>query len=432
MKFAFCLLAALLGVMAAIAQASDCTKTGSVCVEGPESRNISGLSVTRDCWRYQDTYLCVDPDMTSDCQELRDRGCGQIGTQCIEIADDGACVLSENTYQCQTSPATTRQVEDCSPRLFCANGECFDTGFEPDADFGKAVAAMESAREAGTYIDPDTLRLFTGAASKCTKKLGGLANCCKKGSSGGGGMSNQSIAMNMVGDLASQTASYGYSVGSAYTYDAMFSSDMPWMMNKSIDAWQAGTWTGSAGPFNPSLSYMGLSVSLTGAAPAVSSTLANVFGTWAATPMQIGMSPVYFTPATFYIAIAMMVIQELISCDPEDQQTAMRAGQNLCVSLGSYCSSKFLKICLEKKEGYCCFNSRLARIIQEQGRAQLGKTWGSAKSPECSGFTTAEFESLDFSRIDLTEFIREVQPKAMDVQALAERMNSRVQTMANQ
>ena len=127
-----------------------------------------------------------------------------------------------------------------------------------------------------------------------------------------------------------------------------------------------------------------------------------------------------------------MVIQELMSCEQEDQITAMRKGQNLCVALGSYCSQKFLKICVEKKEGYCCFNSRLARIIQEQGRAQLGKGWGSAESPECSGFTTAEFESLDFSKIDLTEFIREVQPKAMDVQALADRMNSRVRTMANQ
>jgi conjugal transfer mating pair stabilization protein TraN len=127
-----------------------------------------------------------------------------------------------------------------------------------------------------------------------------------------------------------------------------------------------------------------------------------------------------------------MVIQELISCEQEDQLTAMKKSQNLCVSLGSYCSSKILKVCVEKKEGYCCFNSRLARIIQEQGRAQLGKSWGSAKSPECSGFTLAEFESLDFSQIDLTEFIREIQPKAMDVQALTERMNSRVQTMANQ
>ena len=414
MKNALRLLAALLGVMAVTAQASDCMKTGSVCLEGPQTRNISGLSVTRDCWRYQDTYLCVDPDMSSDCQELRDRGCGQIGTQCMETAVDGGCVLSENTYQCQASPATTRQVEDCSPRSFCADGKCFDTGFEPDADFGKAVAAMESAREIGTYIDPDTLRIFTGAGSKCTKKLGGLVNCCKGGSGGGGGMSNQALA----GQMLSNAGDYVSSVGSPYMYDAMFSSDIPWLMDKAVDAWSSNAWSPA---FNPSMSFYGVTAQLGGAVPTGATALGSV-----------GNVQLYFNPATFYIAIAVIVIQELISCEQADQLTAIRKSENLCVALGSYCSKKVLGVCLTKKEGYCCFNSRLARIIQQQGRAQLGKSWGSAKSPECSGFTLAEFESLDFSRIDLTEFIREVQPRAMDVQALTERMNSRVQTMANQ
>jgi conjugal transfer mating pair stabilization protein TraN len=352
--------------------------------------------------------------MTSDCQELRDRGCGQIGTQCIEAAADGACVLTENTYQCQTSPATTRQIEDCSARLFCADGECFDMGFEPDADFGKAVAAMESAREAGVYIDPDTLRLFTGAGSKCTKKLGGLVNCCKGGSGGGAGMSNQALA----GQMLSNAGDYVASVGSPYMYDAMFSSDLPWLMDKAVDAWSTNAWSPS---FNPSLSFYGVTAQVGGAVPAGATALGSA-----------GNVQLYFNPATFYLAIAVMVIQELISCDQADQLTAIKKSENLCVALGSYCSKKILGICLEKKEGYCCFNSRLARIIQEQGRAQLGKGWGSAKSPECSGFTLAEFESLDFSQIDLTEFIREIQPKAMDVQALTARMNSRVQTMANQ
>jgi hypothetical protein len=37
-----------------------------------------------------------------------------------------------------------------------------------------------------------------------------------------------------------------------------------------------------------------------------------------------------------------------------------------------------------------------------------GKSWGSGESPDCSGFTTAEFEQLDFSRIDMSEFIQEI------------------------
>ena len=38
----------------------------------------------------------------------------------------------------------------------------------------------------------------------------------------------------------------------------------------------------------------------------------------------------------------------------------------------------------------------------------MGKGWGSGKRPDCSGFTPEEFEQIDFSRIDLSEFIAEV------------------------
>ncbi|AVL47373.1 hypothetical protein CEP74_06175 [Campylobacter jejuni subsp. doylei] len=55
------------------------------------------------------------------------------------------------------------------------------------------------------------------------------------------------------------------------------------------------------------------------------------------------------------------------------------------------------------------FTSKLARIINEQGRPQLAKGWGSAESPECKGFTPEEFQKLDFSKIDMSEFFGEIQ-----------------------
>jgi conjugal transfer mating pair stabilization protein TraN len=30
-----------------------CTRVADVCVQGPETRTISGQPVTRDCWQYQ-------------------------------------------------------------------------------------------------------------------------------------------------------------------------------------------------------------------------------------------------------------------------------------------------------------------------------------------------------------------------------------------
>jgi hypothetical protein len=77
-----------------------------------------------------------------------------------------------------------------------------------------------------------------------------------------------------------------------------------------------------------------------------------------------------------------------------------------CHYVGSYCSKKIKYIgCVQKRKTYCCFHSALARIIQEQGRPQIGKGWGDPKSPDCSGFTINEFQKLDFSKIDFSEWV---------------------------
>lgn len=85
------------------------------------------------------------------------------------------------------------------------------------------------------------------------------------------------------------------------------------------------------------------------------------------------------------------------------------------VEVGEYCSKYlklgFAKICTQKKKTYCVFNSKLARIIHQQGRPQLGIAWGSAKAPNCRGFTPEEFQKIDFSKLDLSEFYGDLQAK---------------------
>jgi len=86
-----------------------------------------------------------------------------------------------------------------------------------------------------------------------------------------------------------------------------------------------------------------------------------------------------------------------------------KENKNQCREIGEYCSQKldllFTKICVQKKKSYCCFGSKLSRIIQEQGRSQLGIGWGSPESPQCRGFTPEEFQKIDFSKVDFGEFI---------------------------
>ena len=61
---------------------------------------------------------------------------------------------------------------------------------------------------------------------------------------------------------------------------------------------------------------------------------------------------------------------------------------------------------------------KLARIINEQGRLQVVKGWGSARSPDCSGFSIAQLQALDFARMDLTEFYASIVPKLPDAAAI--------------
>ena len=72
--------------------------------------------------------------------------------------------------------------------------------------------------------------------------------------------------------------------------------------------------------------------------------------------------------------------------------------------LGRYCSKRTLfGICVRRSRAWCVFGSKLGRILQQQGRAQLGIGWGS-----CRGLTVAEVESIDFARLDLGEFTQDL------------------------
>jgi len=99
------------------------------------------------------------------------------------------------------------------------------------------------------------------------------------------------------------------------------------------------------------------------------------------------------------------------SCNETEKQLAsLRSWGKLdgnCHYVGSYCAEKWLGTCVQRKKTYCCFSSPLARIIHEQGRPQLGIGWGTPESPNCRGFTAQEFQKLDFSRIDFSEWIEE-------------------------
>ena len=94
-------------------------------------------------------------------------------------------------------------------------------------------------------------------------------------------------------------------------------------------------------------------------------------------------------------------------CSTEEKMLDIKDRMGFCHKVGTYCSSSVLGICKTKRTAYCCFESKLSRILQEQGRPQLNKPWGKPKKEQCEGFTIDEFSRLDLSVMDFTEVYSE-------------------------
>ena len=93
------------------------------------------------------------------------------------------------------------------------------------------------------------------------------------------------------------------------------------------------------------------------------------------------------------------------NCSASERELAeeRNAGQHP-LSRPKYCSKRtFFGVCIRRSRAWCVFGSKLGRILQQQGRAQLGIGWSS-----CRGFTVAEVEGIDFARVDLSEFTQDL------------------------
>jgi len=127
---------------------------------------------------------------------------------------------------------------------------------------------------------------------------------------------------------------------------------------------------------------------------------------------QLAMTMALMSGPQMVIGIIIIVVMRFLmgsGCDEDDINTSMFVKSKRCHKVGDYCEKKWFTGCVQTAKRYCCFNSMMARIVHEQGRPQLNVFgpdggWGPTDNPNCRGFTPEEFQSLDFNRIDLSEY----------------------------
>ncbi|EAA2780229.1 type-F conjugative transfer system mating-pair stabilization protein TraN [Salmonella enterica] len=119
----------------------------------------------------------------------------------------------------------------------------------------------------------------------------------------------------------------------------------------------------------------------------------------------------------------------LAKCNSEEKALGKAKKDKLTVSVGEFCSKKVLGVCLQKKRGYCQFDSKLAQIVQQQGRnGQLHISFGGAKHPDCRGITVDELQDIKFDRLDFTNFYEDLMnnQKIPDNGALTEKVKEQI------
>ena len=309
------------------------------------------------------------------CGNVVEEGCVYVNEdeqRCGQWSGD-VCLRPLRSYSCAEG-LPDQEVVRCGAPTLCRDGSCTGTAEEGSngGDLVQALAWLEMGRQAGAYMDRDDLRVFRGRSSTCRNKIaGGLGDCCRGADTGGPTTNSAALAQ-----LGISLAIRGVNAkGSPHTHDLLFLSDD---LSASLTGLGAG---GLATTFSPSLSYYGLEVALTD-----------------------GVFTLGFDPASFAVAVALAVLGNLLECNSQEQALGLKVGAGLCVLTRTWCETS-LGFCLEEKERHCCYNSKLARLFATQAQGQLRLS-----ASRCEGFTVEQLAALDFSQIDLSDFVRELSP----------------------
>lgn len=156
----------------------ECALEEKICTEGPETRNINGLDVYKDCWAWQETYTCLSDEIYSTCGDIDMDVCVPKTTECAVMGKNGECSSIINTYDC-TYSTEDKEVLTCGDQVFCMGDDCYDTSYEPSPDFGTAAAYLGAVTAAGSDVDSvDDIDIFTGHKSTCLQYPLNTVDCC--------------------------------------------------------------------------------------------------------------------------------------------------------------------------------------------------------------------------------------------------------------
>ncbi len=375
-----------------------------VCLQGANAP-ANAFRVPTSCWQYSHNFAC-QAQWTNTCSTFESNpACSIVSSKCADTTpENGQCNTYQNTYSCKTKEEVTENRLTCTSGVF--DSSTIQAPQNKNDTFIKAALAQEILRQSATYTK-EGQNVFSGVTESCSKGYFGIKNCCKPAPGAQSNSAMISLAMSAGYSAAKYIGGAAVDLASPYVFDAMFAggeylAGLAWNFASSSTttvydfASNSPVGSGLSGS-GPTLSAYGFTfqsgVAAQGTGLLGANTTLATFGSGSST------YSITFNPYVFAGLVALQVIQNLASCSDAERLLAMHKGANLSVFIKEECSQRILGSCVKWDRTYCSFNSVLAKIINTQGKPQLG-----LPISDCKGLTTDQISKIDFSKIDFSEF----------------------------
>lgn len=400
---------------------------GEFCYENMAGETIC-LDVNGDNGEFVDTNTCDALEARSDCE--------YVGRFPVEDSQGstGFSYVYEHRYECvsERHPIERRELVPqytCNGIVECLGDECAIANREASNDFGEAAAMLQMLEGIGRDIeceananDMSNCKVFSGQARTCKIAIGGVVDCCEKPE--GVSIANYIKLYMATGRIDNMIMNLDRMPGLTGAYSSLRDP-----LVNAFDSITKPILSGLDQITGGIFDFAGETVGggLIGTAKAkmmeyAGKFVADAFGEAVATKLftfapppggGAGLGPATgFAAPLMYVYYAyiiyqfvMAIIQLIWKCTEEEFELNVARELKKTHYLGTYCRKKVLGACVEKRQSYCEFNSPLSRIINQQARPQLGISWGTAKNPNCRGLTLHEINRIDWSRIDLGEWM---------------------------
>lgn len=392
-----------------------------------------------DCWvDINGDTQCPENqgDRQSTCGDLEaDPQCAFVKTECIEGArgeQSGHCYAYEDEYDCGQSYMIPdyEKVESyqCGGPVRCMGNDCMDP-LKPEsagADFGKVAALLDAAQSMAEDMEcaPDGTgcKVFSGDSEECKTALGGWVNCCEKPK--GVSLSDyiatirQAPALDKALVNLSEGESAFQSIGQGYTAIRNPLANGFKKITQPISGYMeniSGAYNGlkqsATDLANKVLTKaqdviakaMGKSATTSAGKQAAASGAQDIIGSFMSSPAGVFLQTVMAIYTAYQIAN--LIVNLIWKCTKKELNLGVQRQLKVCHKVGTYCKKKIIGACIEKRTSFCCFASPLSRILQEQIRPQIGMSFGSAKSPNCSGLPVEKLDKVNWERVNLDEWL---------------------------